>query len=633
MKLSMKTTLYYILLLLFFYVGVVIIQLYTIRDDFLKSLIQENHRTALILSEALKTGSGETLRKSIRFMIDTLFESGEYGVLEVKDFKSGKTIYSRAVKLKCSELPRWFLSALSVSVPVSKELIERADGRFIEISVKKCACSVFQAFYSVFLQSSLLFALFALFGSILFITAVRRGLRSLADIDHQAEEIQKNRFVVNTDPPSSPEFEKVITTMNSLSRRVKDLYEKSTETLREYHDILYLDNVTALYNRRYFMKMLKESLAGSKGTSFGSIAMIRLSGLDEANSRFGRTKVDDFLFELAKRFKNLEEMLDNPIVARLNGSEFALLVPETDRYRTEAIGRELIRLFREVCSDFDMCDILKISIGVCEYDAAMSSTDLLGCANAALAKAALSPESDIVTADYQRKDLAIFNGRHTWRDLFLEAIKKERLVPLFDPVEDIVEKKEVFKCVTFDLKTPQGSLSFDDYIPLLIEMKMVDKYFKYIQEYLIKSRIEAAGLGFEISIEPLKESETLMRFERALSQLAKRLNMPLFVEISEVEIYTLKPIVLENISETLRRSNIRLAIRRFDGSRGDYNHLRFAAPAYVRMDEHEFMEMYEISKNSLISMLITLDIKLILENVRANRIEELKKYGVRYIVL
>lgn len=633
MKLSVKTTLYYVLLLLFFYVGIVMIQLYAIRDDFLKSLMQENHRTALILSEALKNGSDKASGRSIRFMIDTLFESGEYGLLKVKDFKSGKTIYSRAVKLKCSALPRWFLSALAVSVPVSKELIETADGRFIEISVKKCACSVFQAFYTVLLWSSLLFAFFTLLGLILLVTTVRRALRSLADIDHQAEEIQKNRFVVNTQPPSSPEFEKVITTMNSLSRRVKDLYEKSSETLREYHDILYLDNVTGLYNRRYFMKTLKEFLAGGKGASYGSMAMIRLSGLVEANSRIGRAKVDDFLFELAKRSKNLEEMADNLVAARLNGSEFALLVPEMDRYRTEAIGRELIRLFREVCSDFDLCEILKISIGVCEYDAAMSPTDLLGCANAALAKAALGPESSIVTADYQRKDLAIFNGRHTWRDLFLEAIEKERLVPIFDPVEDIVEKREVFKCVTFDLKTPQGSLTYDDYLPLLIELKMVDKYFKYIREYLSKHRIEADGLGFEISIEPLQDSETLVRFERALVQLAKRLNMPLFVEVSEVEIYTLKPIVLEKISETLRRSNIRLAIRRFDGSRGDYNHLRFAAPAYVRMDEHDFMEMYEISKNSLISMLITLDIKLVLENVRANRIEELKKYGVRYILL
>lgn len=630
MKLSVKTALYYVGLLFLFYSGVIAIELYTIRQTFFTNLMEENHQAACIISHALQQNANDSSK--IRFVIDKLFESGEYGLLQIKEYKTKKIIYSRAIDIKCDGIPKWLLSTL-LSTSVLKKEIETVNGRHIQISVQKCICSITKMIYKELISTALLFLFFAAAGYLLFYAAIQKALGSLDSITEQAEEIQKNRFVINGEAPSSPEFAQVISTMNSLSKRVKELYEKSSETLREYHEILYRDGVTALYNRRYFIKTFKETLTGAQSSGYGSLMMIRLSGLNEANSRIGRSKVDDLLLEFAKRIEHLQEKESRITAARLNGSEFALLIPQRDRYHAEGVGRELVRHLQEVILDFDLLGVLKISIGICEYDASMSMATVLGCANAALAKATVIAEHAIVTADCREKNLNIFHGRQKWRSMISETMAKERLIPRYASIEDIVEKEEIFESVTFEMQTADVTLSFDDYLPFMVELNMIDKYMKYLHNYLLKHRIKAEALSFEMSIEPLKSSEGLVRFERDVSKMAEELGMPLYIEISEVEIYGLKPFVLENISETLRRSNIRLAIRRFNGSRGDYNHLRFAAPAYVRMDEHEFLQMHEISKNSLTSLLITLDIKLVIENVHADHIEELRRYGIRYIVL
>ena len=117
----------------------------------------------------------------------------------------------------------------------------------------------------------------------------------------------------------------------------------SLESLRQ-RDELYtmaaIDELTGVYNRRYFFDQLDRELAAARRYSVPvSVLILDLDGLKRLNDSFGHETGDEALRTLAQRLMRYSRASD--IVARLGGDEFAVILSRTDSAGAVQIARRM----------------------------------------------------------------------------------------------------------------------------------------------------------------------------------------------------------------------------------------------------------------------------------------------------
>lgn len=148
------------------------------------------------------------------------------------------------------------------------------------------------------------------------------------------------------------------------------LYEKTVE-------MAFNDDVTILYNRRYFLEELERELARAlrKRTPL-SLLMMDMDGLKSINDRFGHDQGAAFLKELGSIIKTNTRASD--VAARFGGDEFVLLAAETDTKEAVEIAERLRLETKSYSTEIDGWEVgMSISIGVATFPEHASDSEAL----------------------------------------------------------------------------------------------------------------------------------------------------------------------------------------------------------------------------------------------------------------
>ena len=117
----------------------------------------------------------------------------------------------------------------------------------------------------------------------------------------------------------------------------------SLESLRQRDELRTLatvDDLTKVYNRRYFFDQLDREIAASRRYAMSvSVLTCDLDGLKDLNDNFGHGLGDEALRSLAQRLVRYSRAPD--IVARLGGDEFAVILPRTDSAGAADLAKRL----------------------------------------------------------------------------------------------------------------------------------------------------------------------------------------------------------------------------------------------------------------------------------------------------
>lgn len=148
----------------------------------------------------------------------------------------------------------------------------------------------------------------------------------------------------------------------AIEQELRQQYDKLLESEKELVYLSYHDQLTGLYNRRFFEEELSR-LDVPRNLPI-SLVMADVNGLKLINDSFGHKAGDDLLKNISKIIK--EGCREDDIIARLSGDEFVIVLPRTDEIQAEAIVERLksIQLKDEFLKEKNMNMELSISFGV-----------------------------------------------------------------------------------------------------------------------------------------------------------------------------------------------------------------------------------------------------------------------------
>ncbi len=140
---------------------------------------------------------------------------------------------------------------------------------------------------------------------------------------------------------------------------VQDITEQK-ESDKEIQYLLYRDELTDLYNRRFLEEEMKR-LDTERQLPI-SIIMIDINGLKLINDSLGHEKGDELLTRTAKLLKN--SVRDEDILARYGGDEFVILLPQTPREKAQKIYERIQFRCDRVCENTEEDLAISLAIGI-----------------------------------------------------------------------------------------------------------------------------------------------------------------------------------------------------------------------------------------------------------------------------
>ncbi len=170
-----------------------------------------------------------------------------------------------------------------------------------------------------------------------------------------------------------------------------NLNKQLSKAQEKINKLAITDELTGLYNRRYFRKVFKDELKIAKRYrhSYGCL-MMDVDHFKKVNDTYGHYAGDIILRKLGKLLK--ANSRESDIVARYGGEEFINLLPETDIVGASIVAEKLRAEIEAASIKVGEIEIkITVSIGISCFDATKKddpSTDqLISAADNALYKA------------------------------------------------------------------------------------------------------------------------------------------------------------------------------------------------------------------------------------------------------
>jgi diguanylate cyclase (GGDEF)-like protein len=185
--------------------------------------------------------------------------------------------------------------------------------------------------------------------------------------------------------------------INSFATRLDAAYKELESTNARLKETSFKDEVTGLYNRRFFSLRLEEELSRYRRFNHPvSVVLLDLDGFKSVNDSLGHAVGDDTLRDVAQILMKHSRGIN--VVSRYGGDEFAVLLVETSK----AGARLYADRIREVVAKYPFSHgkVLTASFGVASLpdDEAGTAEDLFRAADEALYAAKRAGKNQVAAA-------------------------------------------------------------------------------------------------------------------------------------------------------------------------------------------------------------------------------------------
>lgn len=371
-------------------------------------------------------------------LVSALFDTGQFHRVELLD-SAGNSLVQR-VNTRPTEpfaaAPQWF----SNSVPLrhSDSVAHVSDGwrQLGQVVVQADAAHARDTLWKNFLSMTMWVAAAGVLWACLVVMLMRWLRRALrTDVEERVAGILSQQ-----PPPTASRSRSRFAELEGLSQTIEAVQKRVLATSQEQHARieslefeLHQDEVTGLANRRYFLNELRKALApnGDASKTTGHILLFRQRDLAAINTVMSRVHVDGWLRNVGDQLRAClqAEHIKSAQLARLNGSDFAVLLPGLDGPQVSPIAEQLKHRLAQLRVQLPSGQFCRWAVGLTDYEAGDGLAVVLGRLDQALMAAESAGHSDI---EYlSRRDSANQGGTQgagetQWRQLLQNALIEQR---------------------------------------------------------------------------------------------------------------------------------------------------------------------------------------------------------------
>ena len=350
---------------------------------------------------------------------------------------------------------------------------------------------------------------------------------------------------------------------------------------RELFKISITDELTGLYNRRHFEKILEKKLPKSldEGKSL-CLALVDIDGFKFINDTYGHPVGDNVLKTAANLLRSF--MRTNDMIARLAGDEFAMVFPDTEIEEARGICQAALDSIQNARVRLTVGHLqLRASIGmsIAPFHG-QSVQELIGAADVALyqAKRRHRGQIEVLSIDISQGIMEVFSRGFELRN----AIVNGDIQPTFQPITDLASGEPIAYEVLANMQRGELLVPASEFIMVAEDLGLV----REIDLSVIGRAIEIAPPQVELFLNISLISFNDENFGKELLKLLKpacEAGRPVTIEITERETINLTETLLDDI-QALRDAGCKLALDDFGQGYSTYNYLRQFRPEYLKID-------------------------------------------------
>ena len=539
------------------------------KRDMIESLYETTvNNISSITSQLSEAGNNPVLITSI---IDAEFGSGYFKKITFTSNDASFT-YTQVDNDPIEGVPLWFINLADITLKSVTSDVSSGWAMIGVISIDGDTGIVYKALYKMSTQLLYIFILSVV--ASLLILSIMLGfiLRPLKGVQKQAEAVARNEFIIQEDIPYTKEFRDVVLGMNRMVTKTKAMFDKGNEELKLQKEREYTDDTTKLKNRKYLIDKLPEFLKVDASSKGGVSVMVSLSGIIEANEKIGHKEVDMLFNEIADIFRITLQGYDEAIIARINGTEFALFVPNCNSTSALSFAQNISKKSQEKIIKKGLnSEITFLSLGIYEYNYQETINVVLSQSDNALTQAKFNQDNIYLA---RPSDITEVMGKDAWRELITNAIQNNQLRFVSWSAVDTKLKKVAHLALSLSIQA-EKTYYYGQFMAPANQAGLSNDVYETVLTMLFKepeTKLHNSVCSLRLPYEYLTLSSTYEQMKALFITYAKKLPLKLIIEMPD-KLISQNTELVQDYKKLLEKYNIDLGIFEFIGESKDYQYL------------------------------------------------------------
>ena len=317
------------------------------RDYLHRSMESHAQDTATSLGLSITQSKSYNDPVTIELMTSAIFDRGYYSEILVKKV-TGEPIFKKRVEKSVEGVPGWFVDSFKLPTPRMDAVVMDGWRKAAVVEVESHPGHAYKELWAIAKRSFWVLLVVALISLAVVALVLKLALRPLDDMERQAVDISKRKFTILDKLPWARELHRISIALNTMCQSVERMLNEQTDLADKMRKKAYVDGVTGLMNRNDFSEQLTLLLGASTKFAHGAVAVVRVRGFVEYNERNGRPAGDVLLKRTASLLETVCERYPRAILAKLDGPEFAIVVPDVSQAEVPKLGDEVISGLAEI---------------------------------------------------------------------------------------------------------------------------------------------------------------------------------------------------------------------------------------------------------------------------------------------
>ncbi len=387
---------------------------------------------------------------------------------------------------------------------------------------------------------------------------------------------------------SIPEsFSNVVAEVKKMATAVDLQMSELKDSSEQLKTEAFTDDLTGLPNRNRFVQYFEEHLREEDSLKFGALAIIRCTELQSINQTRGYQEGDKYVTDVMGLIKSSADSYDKQQTYRLNGADFACVLPNITLKKAEEFAQSLTVKFNE---HQRLAEIDSVAYtGVITYQPGKQLGEILALADTAISIAQTKQSN----AWHSQKESDILDnnsasyGNQNWRQVIDDVIANNRVSLMHQLIQPSSRGNKAYSEVLTRFKTSEQQI-----LPTASFLAMAEKLDKIVQidRMIVESTLQQIKnqnlseqfFGINVTPRTVHDEQFMIWLERRLIK-DPAIAAKLVFEVSE---YGLQQNIKasKRFIDMVHRVGGRVTVERFGVGLTSFKFFRDLKPDFIKMD-------------------------------------------------